>query len=198
MAALSLSDPDAGDNLRAWILTGAEHFAIENNRIVLKQSLPAGDYPLTVRCADWGAAFTDATFTIQVAPGPDADNDGMDDHWEEIHGLDPEQDDSTSDADGDGINNYNEYVAMSDPRDPASFFQVGGIEFQAGDMLEIWLEKSSPARLYTLLTSVDLGRSDSWPLAAGGGSRLGTGDVLSFETPATGERCFYRISVNLP
>lgn len=198
IAELALSDPDAGDSLRAWLLTGGESFTIENNRVVLKQTLAAGSYPLTIRCADWGAAFTDATFTIQVGPGPDADHDGMDDHWEEIHGLDPEQDDSTSDADGDGFGNRYEYLAMTDPRDSASFLQVGGFEFRTGEILEIWLEQTSPARLYTLLASVDPGHSDPWSLAVGGGARLGTGDVLRFETPSTGHRRFYRVAVNLP
>jgi hypothetical protein len=198
IATLSLSDPDAGDRLRAWMLTGTENFAIENHRIVLERPLPAGDYPLAIRCADWGAAFTDASFTIQVAPGPDADNDGMDDHWEEIYGLEPEQDDSTSDADGDGTRNLDEFLAMKDPRDPASFLRVGDFGFVTEGRIEVSLLDSSPARLYTLLASVDLGRADPWSLATGGETRPGTGDALRFETPATGERCYYKVAVNLP
>jgi hypothetical protein len=175
-----------------------ENFAIENGRIVLTRSLPIGEYPLSIRCAEWGAAFTDASFTIQVSPGPNADNDGMDDHWEAIYELDPETDDSTSDADGDGVRNGDEYVAMTDPRDPASFLQIGGSGFKSDGMLEIWLDRSSPARLYTLLASTDLGASTPWALASGGDPRPGTGGFLNFETPDVAERCFYRVTVNLP
>jgi hypothetical protein len=198
VANLSLSDPDAGDPLRAWLITGGENFAIENGRLVLARSLPSGEYPLSIRCADWGAAFTDVTFTIDVSVGPNADNDGMDDYWEEIYELDPETDDSTSDADGDGIRNGDEYLAMTDPRNPASFLHIGGSGFNSGGMLEIWLDRTSPARLYTLLASTDLGSSTPWALASGGDPRPGTGGFLNFETQAVGERCFYRVAVNLP
>lgn len=76
VAELTLADPDAGDRLRAWLIAGGGNFAIDGGRLVLKRSLPAGDYPLAIRCADWGAAFADATFTIRVASGPDGDGGG--------------------------------------------------------------------------------------------------------------------------
>ena len=87
---------------------------------------------------------------------------------------------------------------MTDPMDSTSFVQVGGVDSRPGNMLEIWLARTSSARLYSLLTSSDLGHSDPWTLAVGGDSRPGTGDVLSFDTPATGDRRFYRVAVNLP
>ena len=198
LANLKLSDPDKGDVLRAWLLTGSENFAITNGRIVLKRTLPNGEYPLSIRCVDWGAAFTDASFTIQIAPGPDADDDGMDDRWELLHGLEVGTNDATSDADGDGVNNRDEYLAMTYPGNPASFLKVDGFGFRPEGRFEIWLYNSSPARLYSLQASTDLGRDDSWTPAVGGTSRSGTGDTLRFETPAASDQCYYRIVVNLP
>jgi hypothetical protein len=87
---------------------------------------------------------------------------------------------------------------MTDPRDPASFLHVEGFGFNSGGMLEIRVDPSSPARLYTLLASADPGNSCPWALATGGDPRPGNGGLLIFETPAVGGRCFYRAAVNLP
>lgn len=87
---------------------------------------------------------------------------------------------------------------MTDPRDPASFLHVEGFGFKSDGMLEIRVDRSSPARLYILLASADPGNSSPWALATGGDPRPGNGGLLNFETPAVDERCFYRVAVNLP
>lgn len=49
--------------------------------------------------------------------GPDSDNDGMPDDWEEANGLDPEDPtDRDGDLDGDGLKNYEEYQIGTDPQ----------------------------------------------------------------------------------
>lgn len=50
----------------------------------------------------------------------DADNDGMEDAWEVVHGLDAARDDRDADADADGLTNIVEYVLGADPGDDDS------------------------------------------------------------------------------
>jgi|GEM_PF-1598823 len=52
--------------------------------------------------------------------GPDSDNDGMPDDWEEANGLDPDDPgDRNEDPDGDGLTNYEEYHDWeTDPQNP--------------------------------------------------------------------------------
>lgn len=48
----------------------------------------------------------------------DQDNDGMNDGWEVLHGLDPSNpEDAVEDEDGDGLINFQEFLLGSDPTD---------------------------------------------------------------------------------
>jgi hypothetical protein len=59
----------------------------------------------------------------------DSDADLMRDGWEVSYGLDPLADSASMDADGDGHSNVAEYLAASDPTDPAS---VPALEDEGG------------------------------------------------------------------
>ena len=54
---------------------------------------------------------------------PDDDNDGMPDEWEELYGLDPFINDSSSDPDKDGISNIDECRNGTNPAENKDFFQ---------------------------------------------------------------------------
>jgi VCBS repeat-containing protein len=93
----------------------------------------SGDITVTVRDAGLDGTLgndDDKTetrgFTVEVlrdADGdgipdvddPDDDNDGMEDWWELLYGLDPEGDDAAEDLDRDGLSNLEEYLRGINP-----------------------------------------------------------------------------------
>ena len=112
-------------------------------------ALPAGDYvataylapycpndpgavqvwwPEVLREADAGAlgvvndvaTIGDRAVTWDVVLGRDADRDGMDDAWERANGLDPAVNDAGADRDGDRRSNLDEFLAGTDPDEPAA------------------------------------------------------------------------------
>jgi subtilisin family serine protease len=79
-------------------------------------NLPAGIFPV----ADSNRVYVADTanrrlqmFDLQL----DADQDGMEDIWEERNGLDTTVDDAFDDADGDLLLNVGEYIVGTDPQD---------------------------------------------------------------------------------
>jgi hypothetical protein len=54
--------------------------------------------------------------SIAIDAYVDSDDDGMPDHWEVCHGLDPDDpSDAAEDLDGDGLNNLDEFTVESNP-----------------------------------------------------------------------------------
>src|SRR5215204_898439 len=72
------------------------------------------------------ALFT-ASFLCCLAPASahadqDTDRDGIPDAWEIQYGFQPNNPlDANNDPDGDGVSNLNEYIAGTNPLNPASF-----------------------------------------------------------------------------
>ncbi len=59
------------------------------------------------------------TFSFQLQPNTDVDNDGMPNDYEVRNGLNPNfAGDAAQDADGDGLTNLQEFQGRTTPRDP--------------------------------------------------------------------------------
>jgi hypothetical protein len=125
----------------------------------------------------------DGTCIISV-PSPDTDEDGMPDIWEEQHSMNPAEPDDTADSDGDGITNKEEFLALTDPDDPASFPELSGSpDTENGICISF---ASSRARYYDLCFKSNLNDS-TWTVM---GSRMpgndGTISVTNTGSETTG------------
>ncbi|MFH0880588.1 MAG: hypothetical protein V2A34_12805 [Lentisphaerota bacterium] len=107
------------------------------------------------------------------------------------HGIVLSPDD---DYDGDHQDNREEYVATSDPTNPASFFRLTVVSNHPPQ--QIYLSPSSTGRLYSLQFSTDPS-SNSW-LDVPGQTNVTGGPTCLTDTNTEAASRFYRITVNLP
>jgi hypothetical protein len=97
-------------------LTNIQSNQAGNYRVVIKN--PANFQP--------GLITSNAVLTIL----PDTDADGLPDEWESSHGLNTASaSDAVQDTDADGAGNWQEYLAGTDPADPASCLRIDRIDW---------------------------------------------------------------------
>jgi hypothetical protein len=129
--------------------------------------------------------------TATVLDG-DADSDGLPDWWEETYSGSTTLTDRRSNLDRDPLLDWEEWVAGTDPTDPASVFGIAAVELSPGGMVLTW--PSMPNRIYRVFVADAL--PPTWTEAI---AILGDGSILTWTdhatTPGTG---FYRLSVELP
>lgn len=128
-------------------------------------------------------------------PDPDEDGDGIPDEWEMQFGSDPyDPADAGEDADGDSFTAFEEYVADTNPTNPASFHHIAVIaEVPEGLAVSF---PSSTNRRYRLQMA-EGGPTGAWTFV----SDLTTGAVSLFTTitnPAAPPSAGYRVGVSLP
>ena len=101
----------------------------------------------------------------------------------------------TNKSDSDTFNNGQEYIAGTDPTNPASFFVITAIGNSPATTVSFL---SNAGRAYTLLSVSNLS-SSAWLPVPGAGPRMGTGgqDSLS-DTNVPPRGPFYKLQVELP
>jgi hypothetical protein len=131
---------------------------------------------------------------------PDTDGDGIADAWEMLHFGTLNTANADTDADGDGVSDADEYAADTGPADAASYLRIVSHSFSSVPPLAtLGFSPTSPARLYRIEYSNDLGGPDPWTLGPLGTFEPDAGSLTIRGTLYPGNpRKFFRVVVVLP
>jgi hypothetical protein len=134
--------------------------------------------------------YANGFLDLQAAP-PDVNHDGIDDRWQkqyfgDINGAAARPD---ADPDGDGMNNAAEYVAATDPTDPASCLEIDSVQFYLHQSHLTW--RSVYGMTYQV-RRLDQINGTNW--VAVGSPVTATGNTTTFTDPQVGgTHRFYRV-----
>ena len=179
-------------------LPGATNASLTLPAVSLEQ---AGDYDVLVFNAAGAVAAPLATVRV-APPGADTDADGLDDLYELTHGLDPAwPDDPEADPDGDGLTTGQEYLAGTNPLDPASRLGFDAASLAAGGVTLHF--QAAANRAYVIEYRDRLEPGEGWrplvtvPVRDDGRAALREEAVTDTTRPAPVAR-FYRIRAGGP
>jgi hypothetical protein len=187
---------DGGTNPAAW--SHSVDLGPQGTGLVVRAVeglLPATTYAYRFRAVSaagttWGDG---GAFTTTLDPEADTDGDGLPDGWEMEHFGSPTNGVPFLDSDIDQHSNVQEYVALTDPRDPASHFRVAGISGGATSQINYL---SSSGRFYALEGIVDgTSGQTGWEVVDAG--QWGTGATQAFTRTAADAHQAYRIRVSI-
>ena len=140
------------------------------------------------------SAYSAVTNVAAVTdPNQDTDGDGLPDWWELKYFGDPVDADPFADGDADGFNNISEYIADTDPTNPASYPAIRAIDWIQGAMRINF--PASTARVYHVEYS-DSGMIGVWSNLTT--DATATGAVMTLQDAVPAPMRFYRFRVRLP
>jgi len=136
-----------------------------------------------------------AAWALWCALAEDLDRDGIADEWEERYGGCNLFGEGGHDQDGDGSTDYAEFVADTNPTNPASSLRIGDVAVDGGTSVVQF--DSSADRVYGLEWSSNL-VDGGWVGVAGQTNKPGSGGSMSLTGTSANASSFYRVEVAIP
>ncbi len=125
----------------------------------------------------------------------DFDGDGISNYWEQQYGTTTGLT-ASADTDNDGFSNLQEYLADTNPTNPASFFEMSG--FMASAVQTVYFTGSTTRQYQVFYTTNDLAATNVVWIAAHTNRVWGTGSNSAITVTNTQEKAFYRLWVTQP
>lgn len=150
-------------------------------------------------CTDTAESDFSETLAWNAPEMPDTDSDGISDEWETSHFFNLQIANSTTDSDNNGTSDLNEFVAGTDPLNPADQPAItiedgNQVSFQARTATGTGYQNR--ARSYSLLFCDNLS-AGTWVPVTGMENIAANDQVISYEPAANSLSGYYRTEILL-